>query len=111
MFNPFCSDQLIRDLFDEIGLATHDEHFQTIMVVKMNVNRRNDHFMVVMLDVGQRSLNVLFVMIVNECDGAGNLFRAKFLPVFDEFVPDHVGNRLRSVVISLFPHHFVKLSQ
>jgi len=65
-----------------------------------NISRQGVDVMIV-LDVRKRRLKVRFVMIIDQRDGARDVFVAGFLPVFDELIADHVGNGQRPVVVAL----------
>ena len=57
--------------------------------------------MVIVLDVGQCFLHMLLVMVIDQHDGARDVFGAEFLPVLDEMIVDHVGDGQRPVVVAL----------
>lgn len=65
----------------------------------------------VVLDVGERGLEVRFVVIIDQRDGACDVFIAEFLPVFDEAVANHVGNGQRTVVVAFLARHLIQLPQ
>ena len=111
VFNALGGDQFVGDLLDGFGLAAHDEDFQAIMVVEMDVEGRDDYLMVVMLDVGESRLDVLLVMVVKERNGAGNFAGTVLLLVLDEGVAHLIGDSLRAILVSLLVHHAVKLAQ
>jgi hypothetical protein len=88
----FSADQLIGNSFDQWRLAPNDEHFEAIVVIQVDVQRRDDRFVMVVLEVGQGLLQSVFVMVIDQRDCAGDLVMAKLLLVFDKLVADHVGN-------------------
>ena len=49
------------------------------MVVEVDVQGGNDNLVVVVLDVGERGLDVLLVVVVNESDGTGDFVFPKVL--------------------------------
>jgi hypothetical protein len=58
VFDAFGGNQLVGNFFDKRCLAAHHQHFQAIMVVKVNVDGGNNDFVMVMLNVGQRGLDI-----------------------------------------------------
>ena len=103
VFYAFGSDEFIGNFPDRAGLATHKDHLQTIVVVKVDVDSGNDHVVVIMLNIRQYGLKVLFVMIIDQRNGSGDFLAAELLPMFDKMVANHVGNGQRAVVITFFP--------
>jgi len=67
--------------------------------------------MMIMLDPGQRFLNVLLVMVVYQRDRARDFLVAKFLLMLDELVTNHISDGERAVVVALFRGHLVELLQ
>jgi hypothetical protein len=103
------SNEFIRDAFDDGGLAPNGEYFQAVVVVQMDVERGDDDFVVVVLDVGEGGLDVLFVVVVKECDGAGNFLVAELLMMLDEVGADHVCDGKGAIVIAFLCHHAIEL--
>ena len=62
------------------------------MVVEVDVQAGNDNLVVVVLDVGERGLDVLLVVVVNESDGTGDFVFPKVLVGGDQAGADHVGH-------------------
>ena len=56
MFDAFGAHQGIAQGANSFSIAPHDENFQTIVVVEVNVQRGYDEVGVVVLQIGQRSL-------------------------------------------------------
>ena len=78
-------------------------------MVQVDVHGGDHHLVMVVLDVGQRRLHLLLVVVVNQGDGPGDLLGAAFLAVFHQLGADHVGDCQRTVVVPLLPHHRVHL--
>ncbi len=53
MLDTFDSDQFVGDPFDTAGQPLDNHHFKTVMMVEMNMQRRNDLFVVRVLMLGQ----------------------------------------------------------
>ena len=92
MLHAFGRDEFIGDLADYAGLAAHDQNFEAVVVVEMDMDGRKNHVVVVVLDVRQCLLDVHFVVVIDESDSVGDVFVAKFLAVLDELVADHVSD-------------------
>ena len=80
-------------------------------MVQMDVHGGNYDFVMIMLDFCQRFLNVLRVVVVNQCDCAGNLSTAGFMTMLHELRAHHVRDGGGTVVVSLLLYHFVVLTQ
>ena len=104
-------DKLVGDFLNQTRLAAHDQHLQAIMVIEMDMDSGDNDFVMVVLDVRQCGLNMLPVVVVNECNRAGDFLVTKFLAMFDEPVTNHVGNGQRAVLVTLFVGHLVELIQ
>ena len=111
MLHAFGGNEFVGTLADGVGLAAHDQNFEAVVVVEMNMNGREDYVVVVVLDVRQCLLDVHFVVVIDERDSAGDVFIAEFLAMLDELVADHVGNGQRAVVVAFFARHTVELLQ
>jgi len=79
------------------------------MVIQMDVNGRENHVVVIMLDVGKCGLKVRPVMVIDQRNGAGDFAFAGLLPVLHEVGANHVRNGLRAVVITFVARHFIQL--
>lgn len=109
MFNPFGSNQFIGYFFDHTRLATDHQHFQTIVVVQMNMKCGHDDLVMVMLNIRKRSLHMLLMVVIDQCHSPGDFLVSGVLPVFDKMRANHVGNRERTIVIAFLMGHLVEL--
>ncbi len=90
MFNPFGGDQAVGDLLNQLACAPHHENFKTTVGIKMDVQRRLNHFVVLMLQVGQPFHEFRDMMVIDNRDGANRLFI--IIPFFfDEVIADQVA--------------------
>jgi hypothetical protein len=96
----FGRDKFVSDLLNQPRFAAHDQNLQAIVVIEMDMEGGNNDLVVIVLDVGQCGLDVLFVVVVNQSDRARNFFVAEFLAVLDEPVANHVGNGLRTIIVA-----------
>ena len=109
MLHPFGGDEFVGDLLDASGMAAHNQHLEAVVVVQVHMNRGDDQLRVVVLDVGQGGLDMLFVVVIDQRDGAGDFAGAIFLMMLYELIPDHVGHGQRAVVVTLLTGHLVEL--
>ena len=109
VFDALGGNEFIGNFADDRRLAAHEQNFQAVMVVEMDVDSRKNDVVMVVLDVGQRFLHMHFVVVVDEGDGAGDFRAAELLAVLDELVPDHIGDGEGAVVVALFAGHLVQL--
>ena len=96
-------------MFYRIGAAPHRKNLHAVMMVKVDVHGGNNHIIMVMLDIGQKPLDIALVVVVNEGDGAGDFLVAEVLAVLDEAGADHVGHGQGAVVVALLAGHLVEL--
>ena len=109
MFDAFGGDEFVGNLLHQRGLAADNEDLQAVVVVEVDVEGGNDQLVVIVLDVGQRGLDVLLVVVVNEGDGAGDFAFPEVLVVLDQAGADHVGDGQGTVVVALLAGHLVEL--
>ena len=109
MFDAFGGDEFVGDLLHQRSLAAHDQHFEAVVVVEVDVQGGNNNFVVVVLDVGERGLDVLLVVVVKEGDGAGDFLMAEVLAMLDQAGADEVSHGEGAVVVALFAGHLVEL--
>ena len=109
MFDASGGDEFVGDFLDGGGLTANDEDLQAVVVVEMDVEGGDDDLVMIVLDVSERGLDVLFVMVVQQGDGAGDFLVAEVLAVLDEAGANHVGYGQGAVVIALLAGHLVEL--
>jgi hypothetical protein len=102
-------DQMICNTLDNGGFPTNHQDFETVIVIKVYMEGRNDRIQVLVLQFRQCFLDVWPVMIVNESEGSRHLALSKFLLVINEMIANHVAESQRAISIPLFPNHPVKL--
>ena len=66
MPDSLCTDELVRQVLDIARLAAQDHHFQARIVIKMGMERRDDHFVMLMLQIGELFGKESSVMIVDQ---------------------------------------------
>ena len=73
MFHTLDRHQRIRHLAHLRSLAFHDEHFEAVVVVEMDVHAGKYLPLIVMLNVGQFSGQITHMMVVHKGDRADSL--------------------------------------
>ena len=53
MLDAFGGDEFVGDFADDAGLAAHDQNFQAVVVVQMDVDGGENRVVMVVLDVGE----------------------------------------------------------
>ena len=84
MLNPFDTDQLIGNLFYHPDCPTNDQHFETVVGIKMNMQCRNNLIMICMLVVGQLIGEIPYVMVINQCHCADRLLIFRSATLLDQ---------------------------
>jgi len=103
------SDEAIGHPTDLAGLPTHDQHLETIVVVQVNMERGDNQFVVIVLQVRQRFLKPVFVMVIDQRDRPGDFLVAELLLMFHQVIPNHVGDGQGPVIVTLLPGHLGEL--
>ncbi len=65
----------------------------------------------IVLDVGEARLQMGFVVVIDQRDGAGDFAGIHLLPMLDQLGADHVGDGQRAIVIAFLGGHFIELIQ
>jgi len=86
VLDPFGADQFIGQPFDVPGLALDHHHFEAMVIVEVDVQRRNDGAVVMVLAFGEFVGEVAGVMIVNQGDGADDFLILAAPLVLDQSV-------------------------
>jgi hypothetical protein len=73
------------------------------------VKRGHDDPVVVVLNVRERRLDMLFVMVVNERDRASDVRLTQVLPMFHQLRPNHVCHGQGAIIVALLVNHLVEL--
>jgi len=78
------------------------------MMLEVHVRRGDDHQIILVLNIGEFSLEVSFSIVVNEADRTGHALRAEFLRVIEQLFAGHLGDRVRAVGQLAAHHHIVE---
>ena len=111
MFDTFGGDEGVGDFFHKGGAAAHDEDFQAVVMIQMNVEGGDDGVVVVVLDIGEGGLDMGAVVVVHEGDGAGDLLVAELLAVFHEGGAHDIGDGEGAVLETFFRDHGIELAE
>ena len=111
VFHAFGGDERVSEFFHRGYATAHDDDFQAVVVIEMDVERGDDALAVIVLQIGERFLQMAFVMIENERDCARDFVVAVMLMMLDEMIADHVGERLRTVVVTFLFRHRIEIAQ
>ena len=84
MFHALGRNEFVGNVPHHRRLAAHEQHFQAVVVVKVNMHRGQDYVVVIVLDVRERGWQMRLVMVIDQRDGAGDVFVAELLPVLDK---------------------------
>lgn len=101
MSDPLGSNRLVSDVLDRTRFATNYKNLKAVVMVEVNMKRGNDDFMVILLNVRERCLHVLLVVVVHQRDRPGDLPFRKPLTMVNQLGTDHVRQGLRPVVCHL----------
>ena len=93
--------QGVGEFLNVLGATPHDDHLEAVVVVEVNVQRRNDQVAVVMLHLGNFVGERARVMIVNHGDRGGHL-RLGIAPLLlDQRLAHQIAYRFGAVGIPL----------
>ena len=111
MLYAFRADESVSDSLDFRNPTAHDEHFQAVVVVEVNMQRGDDGIAMVVLKVRERLLHVMGVMVVNQRHRARRFAVAGHLTMLDQVIANHVGDGQGTVVVPFFVDHLVELDE
>jgi hypothetical protein len=98
MSDAFDGFHGIRQSLNVPGLASHSNNFQAIIMIQVDMLGRNDDFLKIVLNIIDSVQERLLMMIINDGDGPGD-FPTFFPFLFDQFLPDEITKRFRTVGI------------
>ncbi len=108
--HPSEGFELVGQRLNLLGLAPHNDDFETVVVVHMDVGGGDYMVVVVVLHQGNFFLQFMLVVVVNQADDAHDLFvRLPF--IFDEVLADQITNCLRPICVAAGHDMFIKYSQ
>ena len=111
VLDTFSTDEPVGQGLEGRGFASHDEDFQAVVMVEMDVESGNDGLAVVVLEGGQRFLHMPGMVVIDEGDSTCVFYVAVLMAVFDEAVAHHVGDGQGTIAIAFLFNHPVEETQ
>jgi hypothetical protein len=71
--DAFGRDQGVRQLLNQSRFATHEDHFEAVIVIEMDVNAGYARGVVMMLKLGELLWQQAHVAVANESENPGDL--------------------------------------
>jgi hypothetical protein len=94
-----------------VRLAAQEDHLEAGIVIEMRVKRRDDHFMMFVLKVGELFREKASVMVIDQRYCPDDWSPGGDNCTFHEPVPNQVAECFGSVLITLFNDELVKTIQ
>ena len=102
------ADEFVSQLLNIARLAAQEHNFKARIVIQMGMQRRDDNFVMFMLQVGQFFGEKPRVMVIDQSHGCHDRSRRGPDCSPHKPVPDEVAEGLGSVVVAFFRDEFVK---
>ncbi len=109
VFHTFEGQYAVRYRLEMIRVALHHDHFQTMVVVEVNVQRRTNAVAQLVLKICQPLHEIPDVMVINQSQGGHGFSSAPRL-CLDDSGPRQVAQRFRTGTAPAF-HQFVEFSK
>ena len=110
MLHAFDADQGIRDFLDLRAFAFHDQHFEAVVVIEVDVHPCQDMALEIMLDMSELPREIAHVMVVHERNGCDGLLVGLSGPFLaDELIADEIAERFRSRGILTTPDNLIEV--
>lgn len=109
MLDTFGRDEFVGNFLNRPSFASERQHFHAVVVVKVDVQRRDDQLVVLVLNVRQRRLHVRTVVIINERDRAGDFVLAQVLIMLDQTGAYQIRHCYRAIRVPFLARHLVQL--
>jgi len=98
-FDAAGANQPVRDFLYDVGFSAHDNDFEAIVGVDVNVSCRNNIFKVVMLKVAYPVVKVARMVVEHHADRSHDFARNIFPFVRGESVTDQIPDRFGAVSV------------
>ena len=112
-FSQFDSAQrqhTVRDPLNVLASPLHDDYFQAVVMVEMDVSSREDHCACRMLNLGQLLREIRNMMIVDKRQSADHWF-VRFDDLGQKSFPYEIADCLGAIFVSASGNQPVKLMQ
>ncbi len=110
MFDAFGAHQNVAERAHPGAVAAHDENFEAVIVIEVDVERRHDEIGVIVLQIGEQALQRRLVMIEKQGDRARD-FAADFALMFDQLSANHVRKSQRAIGVALLRDHDIEFAR
>jgi hypothetical protein len=101
MLYSLCADEALRQLLYFSRLAAEHHYLQTVFMIEVRMQGRNDDCVTLVLEIGKLLRQQPGVMIVNESDGANDKRVAGHNDRAYEPVTNQIAKRLGPIVVPL----------
>jgi len=108
MAHSLCADEFVGQLLNLTRLAAQDHYLKACIVIEMGMERRDDHFVMFMLKVGQFFGEKPSVMVIDQRDGSHDRSPGGHDCRPHKPIAYQIAERLGSVVVALFSDELVK---
>ena len=109
MLDALRADERVGDLAHRGGLAANHQNFEAVVVVEVHVQRGKNHVMEIVLDVGELFVQIPYVVVIDQGDGANHAALGRFPGFFDELVANEIAEGFRPVGIAALSNEAVEL--
>ena len=103
MFDSLGADENVRHSTNLARPPPNHQHFEAVVVIQVNMKRRKDRVMVVMLDGSEFLAQLADVMVVDQGDGSDHMTVGRFPGFLHEFVANQIAKRFRPVGVATLP--------
>ena len=111
MLDAVAGDQSVRQGTDSGGIPAQNKYFQAVVMVKMHVHRRDDHVVMIVLDIHETAGKIIGVMIIDECQRPRDLAFQLFPLILNKRPADEVTYGLRTVRVAFAAAEFIERQQ
>jgi len=99
MLDPFEAGQSAADLPYLSHSPAQENHFQAVVVIQVNVSRRNDHFVVIVLEIREMIFQFPFVVVIHQGQDAVCLCGIVLRSFIHKPGANEIPDRLRPIAI------------
>ncbi len=108
MPDSLCADEFVGELLNVAGTTAQEHYFKACIVIQMGMQRRNDNFVMFMLQIGQFFRQKASVVIIDQRNGPHYRSLRGHNRSPNKPVPDQIPECLRAVIVAFFRDEPVK---
>jgi len=108
MANSLRADEFVGQLLNVARLAAQDDYLKASIVIEMGMERRDNHFVMLMLKIGEFFREKTGVMVVDQRHGSHHWGSSGHDRGSYKLVADQVPKRFGSIVVAFSSDEFVK---